>query len=60
LIVQQEELPSRLADPFVEIEWSLCMAISSGTEVEFEIGPGRWGVPWYRSITAGTETWRAP
>jgi hypothetical protein len=49
------ELPST-----IEITSSLCMRIELGMKVEFEIGPGRWGFPWYRRITAGGETQRPP
>lgn len=42
----------------IRVTESLCRRIERGEVVEFEIGPGRWGFPWYRRITAGGETLR--
>ena len=50
----EPELPS-----VIDVTDSLCRDVTEGAQVEFEIGPGRWGIPWYRRITAGGETWRA-
>lgn len=44
----------------IAIDKRLCIGLGAGDPVELSIGPGYWGLPWYRSITAGGETWTAP
>jgi len=57
--------PTREADALalpqtIEVTRSLCDASGSGVSVEFEIGPGRWGLEWYRRIRVGHASWTAP
>lgn len=50
------ELPTE-----IRVTRSLCDAIrNGGEELEVELGAGRWGIPWYRQMRAGNETWTAP
>ena len=44
----------------IEVTRALCGATSPGTAVELSIGPGRWGLPWYRRIRVGELAWNAP
>jgi hypothetical protein len=39
----------------VTVPYELCRG--DGAPVRFEIGPGRWGIPWYRRIQVGDVTW---
>lgn len=41
----------------IQIERHLCDAVSPGSEVELTIGPGRWGLAWYRKIRVGETIW---
>lgn len=52
------DAPAMPAD--IEVSPELCGAIKPGSELELELGPGRWGIPWYRRIRAGAVTWIAP
>jgi hypothetical protein len=40
----------------IRVPEQLCR--QTGTRVDFEIGPGRWGIPWYREIKIGEIRWR--
>lgn len=44
----------------IGISRQLCEAVSPGGTVTLTIGPGRWGLPWYRRIQIGDATWSAP
>lgn len=35
----------------IQVSRQLCEA--AGDSADFEIGPGRWGIPWYRKIRVG-------
>ena len=43
----------------IEIAQSLCRAAVTPGPVKIGIGRGRWGIPWYRSITIGATTWNS-
>ena len=49
-------LPPRLPQT-IEITRELCDAITPDKTVEITLGPGRWGLVWYRRITIGDTTW---
>jgi hypothetical protein len=44
----------------IEVTRSICNRAAAGDAIELEIGPGRWSIPWYRSIRVGGEAWTAP
>jgi hypothetical protein len=44
----------------LRVEKPVCDAAHSGATVEIAVSPGRWGIPWYRSIRVGDVTWNAP
>lgn len=44
----------------IEVDADICRAASPGSAVDFEIGPGRFGIPWYRRISVGAAEWVAP
>ncbi len=44
----------------IEVTSALCRASSEGASIEFTVGPGRWGLAWYRRIRVGDEVWTAP
>lgn len=46
--------------PDVQVQRAFCDAASEGSEITFEIAPGRWGIPWYRAMHVNGETWTAP
>ena len=41
-----------------EIEVSKPLCAADGERIDLEIGPGRWGMPWYREIRIGAISWR--
>ena len=43
----------------IEIVQSLCRAAVKPGTVKIGVGLGRWGIPWYRSITIGGTTWNS-
>jgi hypothetical protein len=57
-LAQDPEQGARVKLPRdIQVTKDLCNAIYSGADVEVEIAPGRWGIPWYRRISTGRETW---
>ena len=44
----------------IQITGSLCTAAQGSGVATMAIGPGRWGIPWYRWIRIGAQTWTAP
>jgi hypothetical protein len=44
----------------IEITGALCSAAHGRGVATIAIGPGRWGIPWYRWIRIGSQTWTAP
>jgi len=44
----------------IEITRALCNASTPGGDVTLTIGPGRWGLPWYRRIEIENAVWSAP
>jgi hypothetical protein len=44
----------------IQVSRTLCDGAMGGAEITFEIGRGRWGIPWYRSIRVRNESWTAP
>jgi hypothetical protein len=49
------DLPEEL-----EISRVLYNAASTDKTIEIEIGPGRWGIEWYRRLQVGRATWTPP
>jgi len=60
--VQQCEAERRGPDlpRSIETTRDVCRAAYAHGEIELEIGPGRWRLPWFRRIHAGDVTWTAP
>lgn len=47
----------------IEITRALCNAANTNGDdhaVTIAVGPGKWGLPWYRWIRIGSETWNNP
>jgi hypothetical protein len=57
-------MPEHPTGPSLPIEVivtrEICDELLPGDDLEFAISPGRWGIPWYRWMRAGNETWTAP
>ena len=46
--------------PVLQVTREICEAATSGSTIAIEVMPGRWGVPWYRTIRAGGVVWKNP
>jgi hypothetical protein len=57
-VVEHTAGPSLPAE--IEVTRSICNRAKAGDAIEFEIGPGRWNIPWYRRIRVDGEVWTAP
>jgi hypothetical protein len=57
-LVQTPELAGPRLPRAIEVPSELCGMPT--TPVHLTIGPGRWGIPWYREIRVGERTWRSP
>jgi hypothetical protein len=56
LAASDVELPST-----VDVAREVCSGVAPSTDrLELEIGPGRWGLPWYRRMKVGGVDWEAP
>jgi hypothetical protein len=44
----------------IRVSRSLCDALTDGGDLRVELAAGRWGIPWYRQLHIGGETWTAP
>jgi hypothetical protein len=44
----------------IEIARELCAATVPGATVLITLGPGRWGIPWYKQLEIGGTTWASP
>lgn len=44
----------------IDVSPAICSRIGESNELQLEIAPGRWGLPWYRSMRAGDARWDAP
>lgn len=56
----EAESPGPTLPQSIEISRELCDASTPGATVTLTIGPGRWGLPWYRRIEIGDAVWSAP
>jgi hypothetical protein len=57
-LVETPELAGPRVPRQIEVPNELCGLPT--TPVHLVIGPGRWGIPWYREIQVGDRTWRSP
>ncbi len=58
--VAEGETPGPVLPHEVDVSRELCNAATPGGTVVFSIGPGRWGLPWYRRIEIDDTAWTAP
>lgn len=59
-IIQEAEQTGPKLPHEIETTRVMCNAASAGATVEIQLGRGRWGIPWYRSLRVGDETWTSP
>jgi hypothetical protein len=59
-ITQEAEQTGPKLPRDIETTSTLCKAASPGGTVQIELGRGRWGIPWYRSLRVGDVTWQSP
>lgn len=46
--------------PLIDVSPAICSEIGATQELQLEIAPGRWGLPWYRSMRSGGVEWISP